>query len=104
MTTRTSLADRSRGLVRCQASNSRFRVLSPVATDIKTASKAPIAHAAHVRRLRGAPGLKTDFQPVIGAQDFQFAPLPGQRLVADALLVHPLDILIVISRFVVEQG
>src|SRR5687768_4293102 len=97
ITTRTSVADRSRGLDACQLSKTVFRMRSPRARLSRTASSVAPSHVSTTRRA-GRLDLETDFEPVIGAYHFQRRSIAGQLLVPDAFLVHPLDVLVLISR------
>src|SRR5438045_4800913 len=94
-TTRTSGASTFRGLSRCQPSKSICRVRSPVAIEISTARAAIAAHSG-VTRLE----LKGNFKPVIGAQHLYRRPFASQFLVTDAVLMQPLDLLVVEQRIV----
>src|SRR5687767_9325135 len=103
ITTRKSVAERSRGLSRCQLSNTPRRMRSPSATLSRT--KISVI-ASHVRTTRRAGRLRSDadFETIIGADHFQRRALAGQFLIADAFLVHALDVLVLIGRLMVEQG
>src|SRR5688500_17535546 len=103
ITTRTSVAARSRGCSDCQLSNTPRRIRSPAARLISTATRV-IASQATSTRPRCAFASEADFESVIATNHLQRRTVAGQLLVADGFPVHPLDILVVIGRLVVEQG
>src|SRR5438045_6698318 len=100
-TTRTSVAERSRGFAVCQLSKIPRCILSPAASVTNTAIMVTTSHGSRTRRARNV-GLDPNFEPVIGAQNFERAAIARQFLIADAFFVHSLDILVVIGRFVME--
>src|SRR5436189_2297847 len=102
MTTRRSDPDRSRGLIACQESKTPRRMRSPSPSEMSAATRVIAAQARTTRRPGRLPS-NTDFEPVIGAQDFQWRTASSQFFVADAFLVHPLDIFVQIGRLVMEQ-
>src|SRR4029453_6342375 len=100
-TTRTSVAERSRGLKPCQLSKIPRRMRSPAVCVTSRAAKVMTSHGSRTRRAR-CVGLDPNFEPVIGTQDLERVSVPRQLLIADAFFMHPLDILVGIGRFVME--
>src|SRR4029450_10736879 len=102
-TTRTSVADRSRGLRRCQPSRTPRRILSPAARVRRTAISV-IASDVTPRRRAGRLDSDADFEAVIGADYVEGRAFAGQLLIANALFVHPLDGLVVVGSLMVKKG
>src|SRR5262245_32357769 len=102
MTTRTSLADRSRGRNSCQLSNTPRRMRSPAITVAPRATKVMTSHATNTRRC-GSLLLEPDFKPVIGTDHVEWRGIPREFFVADALLVHLLDVAVFVRRLMVEE-
>src|SRR5688572_27843320 len=94
-TTRTSVCERSRGLICCQLSNTPRRIRSPNARLSSTAMTVMVSQLITSRR-SGRRSLDADFEPVIRTDHLQRRALAGQLLIADAFLMHPLDVLVVI--------
>src|SRR5215213_15008 len=103
MTTRMSVADKSRGLIHCQPSKTPRRMRSPAANVRMMAASVIASHVAATRR-SGHLRSDANFEAIIGADHVERWAFARQLLVADALLVHALDGFIVIGRLVVEQG
>src|SRR4030095_14159828 len=102
-TTRTSVADRSRGLRRCQLSRTPRRIRSPAAMVSRTAISVDASHVTTTRRA-GRLNSDADFEAVIGADYVERRAFAGQLLIANTLFVHPLDSLVVVGRLMVKQG
>src|SRR5687768_14523005 len=101
-TTLTSVCERSRGLISCQLSNTPRRIRSPSAR-LKSTAMIVIASQLRTSRRSGRRSLDADFEPIIGTDHLQRRALAGQLLIADAFLMHPLNVLVVIGRLMVEQ-
>src|SRR5512144_2967340 len=100
MITRMSRAAMGRGLSRCQPSNSKRRVCSPVASETRAARSTMLAQAGQTPLLR--LGLEGDFESVIGAKHLERVAIAAQLFIANAVFVHPLNLLIVMERIMME--
>src|SRR5690606_1840524 len=101
-TTRTSLCDKSRGLILCQLSNTLRRMRSPKARESNAAIIVIISQLMTTRR-SDAGRLETDFKTIIRANDVKHVGFPSQLLVANGFLVHSLDGFVIVRGFMVKK-